>query len=460
MKRLLMLTLLAGMVLGACQKSNDDPGTPPPPPPGGGGPNNDQLRKDSTILWGRELYLWRTQIPATFNANNYADPNKIMEALRRYSNEPGFTQPVDRWSFAVLKEEWDDVSSGIAADLGIGIFFKSNDDLRVTYVEKEGAAGKAGVERSWRIIRINGNSNINTSDASINFIVDAVYGGDPATIEFLKPDGNTVELELTPSTYQEQPLLLDSVYQTGGKKIGYMVYNSFLGDQEQTKADFANLFAEFQAKGVKDMVVDLRYNGGGYVALWEELANYLAPRSAEGQVMYRQSFNERYDFLDTTVNFSKKGSVDLDNLIFIVSQNTASASEGLINSLTPHIPVKIVGPSNSHGKPVGYFPLSALDWYVFPVSFRTVNSQNSGNYFNGFAPDSRVPDGLDKAWGDLEEDCLASAIRYLTTGNFQPLSVGENRVTEEFLDSYRRLPSKKLKVMVEDRRSLESRIVP
>lgn len=457
MKRILMLSLLAGLVLGACQKKTEDPEPNPPVP---GGPSADNLRKDSSLLWAKELYLWRTQIPASFNARGYADPNKIMEAIRPYSKEPGFTNPVDRWSFAVLKKEWDDVSSGISADLGMGIFFRSANDLRVTYVEKDGAAGKAGVERSWRVMKINGNNNINTTDASINFIVNAIYGGSAATIEFQKPDGTSQELNLNPVTYQEHPLILDSVYENSGKKIGYMVFNSFLGDQAEIKTAFSTMFNDFQTKGVKEMIIDLRYNGGGYVSLWEEMANYLVPSASNGQVMYRQSFNQRYaDLLDTTVNFSKKGALNLEKLIFIISQNTASASEGLINCLKPHISVNIVGPSASNGKPVGYFPLSALDWYVFPVSFRTVNSNNQGSYFNGFIPESEVPDGLDKGWGDLTEDCLASAMKYLTTGSFRPLGIEANRMTTDFLESYKRLPSKKWKIMVEDRRSLEHRML-
>jgi C-terminal processing protease CtpA/Prc len=315
----------------------------------------------------------------------------------------------------------------------MGIFFRSNNDLRVTYVEKDGAAGKAGVQRSWRLLKINGNSSINTSDASINFIVNAIYGGNAATVEFQKPDGTTQEITLTPVTYQEYPLALDTVYSNGGKKIGYVVLNSFLGD--------------------------LRYNGGGFVSLWEEMGNYLAPTAANGKVMYRQSFNNRYaSQFDETVNFEKKGTVNPAKIVFIISQNTASASEGLINSLTPHTEVKIVGPSASNGKPVGYFPIPVGDWYILPVSFRTVNSNNQGSYFNGFIPESQVPDGLDKAWGDLTEDCLASAMKYLTTGSFRAANRESSRLTADYLESYQRLPMKKMKVLVEDRYNLSEKL--
>lgn len=85
--------------------------------------------------------------------------------------------------------------------------------------------------------------------------------------------------------------------------------------------------------------------------------------------------------------------------------------------------VKLIGPTNTHGKPVGFFPIPVGDWYIFPVSFRSTNASGTGNYFSGFAPDSKVNDGLTKDWGDITESCLASAIKYISSGAFR--TVGE-----------------------------------
>jgi hypothetical protein len=80
--------------------------------------------------------------------------------------------------------------------------------------------------------------------------------------------------------------------------------------------------------------------------------------------------------------------------------------------------VKIVGPEASYGKPVGYFPIPVGDWYIFPVSFRSTNKNGEGKYFNGLAPDKLVADGLDKDWGDQNEACLSSVMKYIGTGSF------------------------------------------
>ncbi|MFT4022981.1 MAG: S41 family peptidase [Flavihumibacter sp.] len=442
MKSYLVVCALLITAITACKKEHSGGGTDTP---------TNQLL-DSSLLLARDYYLWNKQIPSSFSTSSYADPNEVMEGIRQYSMESGFSAPVDRWSFGSLKTEWDQVSSGVAGDIGIGIFFRTISDLRVTNVEPASAAGKAGVQRAWRITKINGNSQIDTSSASITRIVNAVFGSSPVSLSFTKPDGSTADMTLTPGSYTEQPIALDTVYNAGSKTIGYFVLNSFLGDVNNMKAAFANSFQDFTNAGVTDMIVDLRYNGGGYVALQEELANYLVPAARNGSVMYMETFNDDLAQYNDTVSFSKKSSLALNSIVFILSQNTASASEALINIMRAAMTdVKLVGPSNSHGKPVGFFNIPVGDWYVFPVSIRIVNANNEGNYFNGFAPDKSVADGLDKQWGDLDEDCLAMAYKYLTTGSFRSSLRQQENASDENIRAYNSMRSPKPSIMVEQK---------
>src|SRR5688500_3819420 len=80
--------------------------------------------------------------------------------------------------------------------------------------------------------------------------------------------------------------------------------------------------------------------------------------------------------------------------------------------------VQLIGPSRTHGKPVGFFPIPVDDWYIFPVSFKTVNKNGEGNYFDGIALNEQVGDGLDKDWGDVNESCLAAALGFINTGSY------------------------------------------
>lgn len=415
MKSRLFLSLLLGLgLLSACKKDDVQAPDQPSDP---NGPVTAADLKDSAVAYSRDIYLWYNQIPSNFNGRSYDNLDGLMTAIRQYSTEPGFTGPVDRWSFGVTKAEWDGVSAGIAGDFGMDVFFRTEGDLRVKYVEKESPAGKAGIRRGWRITKINGSTDIKSTNGS--FIVKAVWESPNSSFTFVKPDGGTVDLSLSAGTYRERPLYLDTVYSVNSAKVGYMVYNSFMGDTASTYNDFQRVFNRFANAGVTDVVVDLRYNGGGYVTVQEKLANYLVNSSASGSLMMKQQFNDKYTRYNSTTNFRKQGSLNANRLFFIVSGSTASASELLINNLKPYMDVKLVGPRSTYGKPVGYFPIPVGDWYIFPVSFRTTNKNGEGNYFNGIPVNNTAPDGLDKDWGDVTESSLASVLSYVGTGAFR-----------------------------------------
>jgi carboxyl-terminal processing protease len=383
----------------------------------------EQKIKDTTLSYARDIYIWYKNIPSSLNAQNYADPNAIMQAIRPYSTEPGFSNPVDRWSFAMLQSEWNSVSSGVEQDFGMRVFFRSSNDLRVSAVDRNGAAGLAGVKRGWKISAINGTAINDTSQA--NFIVNSVYYSSSTSFTFLLPDNSTRTIGLNSARFVNNPFLTDSVYTYGAKRIGYFVLNSFLGDTNQVRADFDRVFNRFSSAGVNELVVDLRYNGGGYVMLAEYLLNYLVPAGANTQTLFTYQYNDKYTRFNSTSSAAKKGNLNLSRIFFIVSRQSASASELTINSIKPYLDVKLVGPQNTTGKPVGFFPIPVGNWYMFPVSFRTVNKNGEANFFNGFAPDHTVADGLDKDWGDVDEGCLSRAIRFITTGGWGRFAADE-----------------------------------
>jgi carboxyl-terminal processing protease len=138
-KCFLLASIVSLALLQACKKNKDV--SADPNPPGGTTSSTDKI-KDTTIADARDIYLWYSQIPSTFNAQSYADPSKIMEAIRQYSNEPGFSTPVDKWSFGMKQSDWDNVSNGVSADFGMNVFFMQEGDLRVKSVE-------SGSPASW-----------------------------------------------------------------------------------------------------------------------------------------------------------------------------------------------------------------------------------------------------------------------------------------------------------------------
>lgn len=418
-QRFLIASLASLVLFQACKKKDLTSGLAPSPVPSTG--SSASAIKDSTLTYSKDIYLWYNQIPSTFNAQTYADPNAIMAAIRAYSMEPGFTAPVDKWSFGMKQTDWDNLSNGVSADFGMNVFFRQEGDLRVKSVERSSPAGIAGIRRGWRITKINGSTNITTANA--DFISNAVWSSNSGSFTFQKPDGSSVDINLTAATYQEHPVYLDTVYTIGSKTIGYLSFNSFLGDTAELYSQFNRVFSRFASAGVNDLIVDLRYNGGGYVTVQQKLADWLVPSSANGQLMMKEQYNDKYTQYNVSDYFQKLGGLNLSRIYFIVSHNTASASELLINNLKPFMNVQLVGPTKTYGKPVGFFPIPVGDWYIFPVSFRSTNNQGQGNYFNGLDLNSTVADGLDKDWGDVSETCLQSAISNITTGVYRVATV-------------------------------------
>jgi len=435
MKTIVAGAIIIGFTLVSCRKNHDVVSS--------------EVKNDTAANYAREIYLWHNNIPTSFNAHLFSDPNAVMEGIRAFSAEPGFNMPVDRWSFAILRTEWENLSSGIGGDFGMNVFFFTNDDLRVSYVERESPAGKAGIKRSWQIKQINGNANITAANA--NDIVRAVYQSAPGAYLFSRPNSTDTTITLRASSYREHPLLYDTVYNTGSNKTGYFVFNSFLGDTIEIKNEFNRIFDKFSNQQVQDVVVDLRYNGGGYVSVQNLLADYLVPSAGDHGVMLTEEFNDKYTSFNTTELFNKKGTLNLNRLFFIVSQSTASASELLINSLMPYVDVHLIGPTHTHGKPVGFYPIPVYDWYIFPVSFRTVNKNGEGNYFNGLNLDHQVVDGLDKDWGDETELCLSAVLHFIGSGSYARLGVTPQQragSSEEVLFSNDRLGRTKFKGMI------------
>ena len=425
----LLSIIFLSFFLFSCKKdikqeltSNISPTPPPNPLPVG---TSSQVN-DVAFQKTQDYYLWNTQLPATLNTSSYTDPIGVMTAIRQYSIEPGFATPVDKWSFAMKKTEWNQYSGGMssvssststAGDFGITVFFRAEGDLRVRLTEPNSPGGILGIKRGWRITKINGSTNITTSNSQ--YIIDNIYKAVSADVTFTKPDGTSVDLNLLAAHYADKPVYLDTVYNSANGNIGYLVYNSFLGNIDQTAAEYARVFNKFASAGITNLIVDLRYNGGGYVNLQEQLANYLITSQAQGSIMMKQIYNSNHSNENSTVLFNKSGSLQLTKIYFIVSRGTASASELLINNLKPYMDVRLIGNSNTHGKPVGFFPIEDGEWYVFPVSFKTVNKNGEGNYYAGFTPNAIVADGLDKDWGDINENSLASALRNISSGSFR-----------------------------------------
>ena len=438
MKQLWLLLLASPIVFAACKKT-EQPAPPDPTPTA----TTEDLLKDSVYLYTKEVYLWTEVIPSyeSFNPRKYSNGADNLETAQKVMNGIKALEPKDRFSMVLSKEASDGLQTGEDKDFGFFIKAASLDRDNtmdsvywfVNYVYDQSSAGQGGVQRGWYINKING-TTMKYDNPSVTILNNTFFGtATSASFEFVKPDGTTATLNLSKTSFTANSVLYKDVISTAGKKVGYLVFNQFFGAPSRT--ELTNAFSYFQSQGVNEMVVDLRYNPGGSVETQDMLANILAPSSADGKTMYQYIFNStlqnnQHELIrkklgygnmfapgPNTIQFAKSGTINLPRIFFIVSGNSASASELLINNLKPYMDVKLIG-DDTYGKPVGFFPIPVYNVDIYPISFKTVNSAGSADYYNGFAPDYAAPNGVNRNWGDVNEPGLAAALRYISTGSF------------------------------------------
>jgi C-terminal processing protease CtpA/Prc len=435
-------------------KKGDNSEPEPGPGPGGTAATREELLLDSVYLYSKEVYLWQEKIPAydAFNPRQYKGSSelqsgqKVMDAIRKL-------QPLDRFSFVTTEEESSGLQTGEDKDFGFFIKAATVDRIEpvdsvywfVNYVYSQSSAGQAGVQRGWYISKIN-NTSLGYTQASANLLNEVFFGtGTSASFEFTKPDNSKVTATLNKTSFTSNSVLHRSVIDAGPKKAGYLVFNQFFG--APSRNELAEAFTFFQAQGINELVVDLRYNSGGSVETQDTLANLIAPLAANNQTMYQYVFNtvlqnnqhqlirkrlgygNMFAAANNTVKYKKAGTLNLPRVFFIVSASSASASELLINNLKPYMEVKLIG-DTTYGKPVGFFPIPVYDYAIYPISFKTVNSSGNADYYTGFVPDRLSPDGVNKNWGDVTEPSLAYALKYITTGSFARMAQSDRSAIE------------------------------
>ncbi|MEO8794316.1 MAG: S41 family peptidase [Daejeonella sp.] len=451
------------VVFTACKK---DPTviTPTPAPPVAAA-TREELTKDSIFLYAKDTYFWNDALPtaAVFNARSYADFEAELAKIKSYKINPATGKPIDKYSF-LDDGGLSDQLGGVSGDYGFSANFNNGDrsDLRIRYVYPNSPAATAGVKRGQQIIKLNGSTNVNgNTQANVDFLNTSIFGDNVNITMTLKNlDGTTVDVNFNRGTYSLNPILFTKVFTVGAKKVGYMVFNSFTTN---SASNLDQVFADFSNAGISEVIVDLRYNGGGSVSTADVLTNLIAPASSTGNLMYttywtktmqdgaafilkNQKFygtgndgvKRLYSYFDYNYSptedagnverFQKRGAANITRAYFIVTGSTASASELVINNLRPVMDVKLIG-KKTYGKPVGFFALhiDKLDMYI--PQFQTKNSQNFGDYFDGMAVDRDDFDDIGKDFGDPTERLLANALSYAGTGSFLATSGGGNKIS-------------------------------
>jgi carboxyl-terminal processing protease len=356
-----------------------------------------------------DWYYWKDSIPDV-NPQNYSDPNDLLDAMR-FTNK-------DKWSYITTQEaHFQYYEEGTYIGYGFAYSPDSENNLRITYLFENSDLNTFGVERGWIIKKINGNSIDGSSN--INDFLGANAIGVSNEFEFETTTGVD-----TTQTFEKKLITMntvgyENVIEVGAKKIGYFLFSSFIGPSVDELTD---VFNYFYGEGVNELVVDLRYNGGGQLDVVSHLASYIIPDDVNGELFVKFEHNSDKSDQDESVDFVQNAnSLRLNKVYFITSKGSASASEVIINSLEPYIDVILVG-DDTYGKPVGMYSfVSNVSNLVYvPISFSLVNNDGYGGYYDGLTADSYISDDIASNFG-VGEDVFDEVIYHIENGSFSSL---------------------------------------
>jgi carboxyl-terminal processing protease len=382
--------------------------------------------------WLNEGYLWYRELPDP-------DPDTFHSAIEYFNvlKTPALTaagKPKDRYHFTYETARWDALQySGV--ELGYGITWVRNTGVprewRVAVVEPGSPSDLAGIRRGDRLVRIDGIDFIGATDAAlvarINEGLTPHAAGEVHAFAFARA-GVAIEAPLAAVRVSVDPVRNAQVFDTTAGKIGYLTFGSHNNVSERMLAD---AFTGFRDAGVTDLVLDVRYNGGGLLYVASELAYMVAgPAATAGKVFERPVYNDHtpvqpfIPFLSKAVGYSaptpiKAGTplptLGLRRVTLLTGGGTCSASESVINSLRGvDVEVILVG-GQTCGKPYAFTPVSNCGTTYFAIEFQGVNDKGFGDYGDGFAPTCAASDDLAHQLGDPAEGLLATALQRLAT---------------------------------------------
>jgi C-terminal peptidase prc len=382
----------------------------------------------------KEWYLWsdklltkdKTNLTLVTGKDGENDITKyyFYSLLNDYPN-------TDRFSW--IRENVADLTaslSGISTSFGFSrsAVYLDNTQTNVVFfisnVILGSPAEKAGMKRGDIILTINGTQINGTNFSSL------ITNNETATFglgEFKNGSyvlsGKTITV--TKGIVQNNPIQFSKIIEKGNKKIGYLVYTQFL---ETFDEQLKQVFGQFKTAGVNELILDLRTNGGGRISSADLISSLVVKNPNTNNVIHQDEWNEnikvKYPSVASPTKFTNQANnLNLNRLVVLTSNGTASASELVINSLRPYMEVVIVG-QNTYGKNVGSITLkdetnpARWAWGMQPIVLRTVNSKGESAYGTktGFTPNFVVSDNIYpfKPWGDESETLLKKALEVIT----------------------------------------------
>lgn len=385
--------------------------------------------------WTNELYLWYREVPDV-NPANFPTTEAYFELLKTIAITAS-GNPKDRFHFTFPTEQWRQLAqSGVQAGYGVEWVIVAEQPPRrvvVAYTQPNSPATAANLTRGAEVLAVDTVDVIRTDTAAgVDMLNAGLFPdtvGEVHTFTVQDPGGGTPRLiQMQSANVTSAPVQNVQVLNTNNGPVGYMLFNDHIATAESA------LVAAVQTlrnANVTDLVLDIRYNGGGFLDIAAELAYMIAGSGpTTGRTFEALRFNDKYTainatpFYTTTTAGQPLPTLNLQRVFVVTGPGTCSSSESIINGLRGvNVEVIQIG-STTCGKPYGFLPEDNCGTTYFSIQFQGDNAKGFGDYPDGFSPNNtagvagvRIPgcsvaDDFSRALGDPQEKRLAAALQY------------------------------------------------
>ena len=393
---------------------------------------------DNTYLWYSEI---EDNDPNNFNISGYFGQlitNQTTDSGAQKDNFHGSKNTAD-----YKKETQSGITSGYGISWQLGELAPPR-NLTVRFTEPNSPAALADIKRGSQILEVDGADFVNGNNVDvINAGLFPEEAGESHEFKLLEPDGTIITKTIVSADVVSSPVQNTKVIETEIGKVGYLQFNSHIGLAQEGLIDAVKQFSD---ENVSEVVVDLRYNGGGLLALASQFAYMVAGDNATNNRTFEKTiFNDKYpstnpvtgSSLSPTPFYDKKidyvsyqftsedlPSLDLQRIFVLTTGSTCSASEAFMNGLRG-IDIDVIQIGNKTcGKPYGFYPQDNCGDTYFTIQFKGVNAKGFGEYSDGFKPKEspeflseikgcEVADDYSKALGDPAEGMFSAALEYM-----------------------------------------------
>jgi hypothetical protein len=405
------VTCVLGLfMLSSCGGGGGGSGTSVPP----SATCSTDAQKDWLRSYMQDWYLWTGTSPNP-DPQGYASLQSYFAALL-YPGDglvPSVV-PADKWSYisdaAIYTQFFTDGQT-----LGYGLFVNGLElklPLKARYIEAQSPAALQGLVRGDKILTVNGRTAAELMAANDFSALNPTKAGDTLTLEISHNSGPPQTVTLTAAVYTLTPVPVSQVLTLpNASKVGYLVMKDFI---TQAEAPLATAFNDFRAASARDVILDLRYNGGGRISTATVLASLVAGSAYSQNVFTNLVFNTKQSSQNTSYRLASQ-TTGFDRVMVLTGVRTCSASELVVNGLKPYVQVVTVG-GQTCGKPFGFVPQTNCSSTFSAVNFESFNANGQGRYYHGIAATCPATDDFNGQLGDPAEVLTAAATSYLQTG--------------------------------------------